>query len=622
MTGLLTRRRFVATAGAAVGAALLRPAFAATATETPLHGLSAFGELRYPPDFSHFAYADPGAPKGGRMAFAPPSWTFNQNVQTFNTLNSFVPGGDAPPRMELCFDTLMTRALDEPDAVYGLLAESVTLSADRNSFTFRLRPEARFHDGTPVTAADAAFTFTLFKDKGHPFLQLPLKPLREAIAIDERTLRLTFDGTQTARAILALVGYPILSRADVAVGGFDSSTLRPLLGSGPYRVGTVAAGRTIAYERVADWWAKDLPVARGQFHLDRIVIEFFTERQAGFEAFKKGEVDVREEFTSKIWATGYDFPALAEGRVVKRTFPAEKSPSFQAWALNQRRPHLSDRRVREAIGLCFDFEWTREKFFYGAYERSHSIFERSGYKAEGDPSADELRLLDPWRAVVPPETFGPAVMAPRSDGSGRDRANLRKAAGLLTEAGYRRDGTVLNDAGGRPLTLEMLVQDEVFIRVDTPFIENLRAIGIDASIRQVDPTQFQARKNDFDFDMVGLAMSFSASPTGDELERVFHSRAAGLPGSNNLPGTADPAVDALVEAAGAASDRAALTIALRALDRLLRARRDWIPNWHAANHRMAYWDMFGFSATKPDYGFPVETLWWFDENKARAIGRL
>lgn len=621
MSVRLTRRDMLALAGGAAIAGF-RPAFAATPTDTPLHGLSAFGELKYPPDFTHFGYANPDAPKGGTLSFAPPNWSYNQNVQTLNTLNSFQVKGDAPPRMELCFDSLMARAIDEPDAVYGLVAQTVTLSSDRNAFTFKLRPQARFHDGSPLTAHDVAFSFSIFRDKGHPYLQLPLKPLKDAIADDDFTLRLVFDGTQSDRAVLTLVEFPILSKAGVEKGGFDASTMTPLLGSGPYKVGRVSAGRTIVYERVADWWAKDLPVNRGQYHFDRLVIEFFAERQAGFEAFKKGEVHFREEFTSKTWATEYDFPAIADGKVVKRTFPAEKTPSFQAWAINIRRPHLADVRVREAVGLCFDFDWTREKFFYGSYERSHSVFEKSDLKATGAPTPAELALLEPWRGKIPDAAFGPAVMQPGSDGSGRDRANLRRAAQLIAEAGFKRDGAFFVDAKGEPLTVDMLVQDEVFVRVDTPFIENLRAIGVDATITRVDPAQYQERQSNFDFDMMSRAQNFSASPTRDELAQLFHSTAAATPGSNNLPGTSDPAVDALIDAAGAAKTRADLAAALGALDRVLRARRDWIPNWHAANHRVAYWDMFGFTEAKPDYGFPIETLWWIDEAKARALGKL
>ncbi|MBL8584282.1 MAG: ABC transporter substrate-binding protein, partial [Rhizobiaceae bacterium] len=304
-----------------------------------------------------------------------------------------------------------------------------------------------------------------------------------------------------------------------------------------------------------------------------------------------------------------------------REFPSEKRPSMQASALNQRRPQFRDVRVREAIGLCFDFEWTRRNLFYDAYERSQSCFERSDFRAEGMPSPSELAVMEPLRAMLPEAAFGEAVMQPVSNGSGRDRALLSRASNLLGEAGWtRRDGVLVNDAGER-LSLEILVQDDSFVRIDTPFMENMRAVGIDASIRMVDATQYEARQRNFEFDMVSLAMSFGATPTRDSLFNMFHSASASQPGSRNLPGTADPGVDALVDLVGKAEDRETLTNVMRVLDRVLRARRDWIPNWFAANHRAAFWDMFGYSEPKPDYGFPVESLWWIDKEKAAAIGK-
>jgi microcin C transport system substrate-binding protein len=523
--------------------------------------------------------------------------------------------------MEICFDSLMVRALDEPDALYGLLAESVTISADRNSYTFRLRPGARFSDGTPLTADDVAFTYKLFREKGHPSLLLPLRHLADAVADGTAGVRLVFDGKQSDRTILVVAGFPIVSKAFFTKNPFDGSQLNPPLGSGPYKVGRFVAGQNIEYERRPDYWAKDLPVNRGLWHFDTIRIDFYRDRQAGFEAFKKGQILYREEFTSKTWATEYDFPAIRDGRVVKRTFPAEKQPSMQAWALNTRRARFADVRVREAIGLCFDFEWTKRNLFYGSYDRSQSLFERSEFKAEGLPSPAEMALLEPLRGKVPEEVFGEPVMQPVSDGSGRDRKLLRKALGLLTEAGWKRAGNGLANAKGERLKVELLVNDPVFVRVEQPFVDNMRAIGIDASIRMVDSAQFQARQQDFDFDMVGIAASFSATPTREELAHYFHSESANTPSSRNLPGTADPAVDALVDAVGRADSRQALVAAMRALDRILRARRDWIPNWYLANHRAAYWDMFGFREEKPDYGFPVEALWWVDEKRAKAIGK-
>jgi microcin C transport system substrate-binding protein len=615
----LSRRDFLALAAAAMSRAA--PVFAASATDQPLHGLSAFGDLKYPPGFAHFDYVNPNAPKGGMFNFSPPNWGYNQSTLTFNTLNCFTPKGDGPPRMEMCFDSLMVRALDEPDAAYGLLAESVAISDDRNSFEFKLRPEVRFHDGTPLTAVDVAFTLETYKEKGHYDLQLPLTQLAAAEAVDQHTVRLTFTGKQSERTILTIVEFPIVSKAFYQANPFDAALLTPPLGSGPYKVGLVSPGQTIEYERVADYWGRDLAVNRGLFNFDRIRIEFYNDRQAGFEAFKKGEVLYRQEFVSRTWATGYDFPAVQAGKVIKREFPDEKRPSMQAMALNQRRERFRDPRVRRAVALCFDFEWTNRNLFYGAYQRSHSTFERSDYRAEGMPSPAELALLEPLRAQIPQEAFGEAVMQPQSDASGRDRKLLGKASKLLAEAGWKRNGKLLQNEKGEPLTLEALIEDETFERIYGPFVDNMRAIGIDATLRIVDSAQYTLRQNQFDFDMISVAFSFSATPTGDEVELFFHSRGASSPGSRNLPGTRDPGVDALVAAVGRAQDRESLTVAMRALDRVLRARMDWIPNWYAANHRAAFWDMFGFKEPKPDYGFPVEAIWWFDKDRAKAIGK-
>ena len=619
---MLPRRDFLALAAAtAVATRLPGKAFAAIPTGVKVHGLSAFGDLKYKPDFMHFDYVSVDAPQGGTFNFSPPNWGQNQSPLTFNTLNSFVPKGDAPQRMEMCFDSLMVRALDEPDAVYGLIADGVTISEDRNGYTFSLRQQARFHDGSPLTAEDVAFTFKLLKDKGHPDYTLSLTHLDDAVAKDAHTVELRFSGKQSARTILNVVGFPILSKAFFTANPFDSSQLNPPLGSGAYKVGRWSAGTFIEYERVADYWGNDLPVNRGQNNFQRIRIEFYQDRTAGFEAFKKGEILYREEFTSRVWATAYDFPAFTAGKVVKHEFPAETVPSMQATAVNQRRAQFQDPRVRQAIALCFDFEWTQRNFFYGSYKRSQSCFEKSDFRAEGTPSPEELALLEPLRDKLPPEAFGEAVTQPASDGSGRDRKQLGKAAKLLAEAGWKRSGDfVVNDKGGR-LPAEFLVDDETFVQVYSPWVANMKAIGIDASIRLVDSAQYQLRQSTFDFDLISAAFSFSATPTRDDLEIFFHTRSATISGSRNLPGIASPAIDALIDAVGAAKDRESLTVAMRALDRVLRARRDWIPSWYLANHRSAYWDMFGFPEQKPDFGFPVEALWWVDKGKAAKIGK-
>ncbi|WP_173934573.1 extracellular solute-binding protein [Chelativorans sp. Marseille-P2723] len=612
-----SRREFLKVSGAAAVAPIFcRPLFAQTATGVPLHGLSAFGDLKYPPNFAHFDYASPEAPKGGTFNFQPSYWYYNQNVLTFNTLNSFVRTGDAPPRMEMCFDSLMAWAWDEPDAVYGLLAESVVVSDDRNSFTFRLRPEARFHDGSSVTAEDVAFSYDLLKDKGHPQIALSLSEMTSAEALGKHEFRLGFSGKQSERTFLSAVQFPVFSKAALRDQAFDSSRLEALLGSGPYKVGRFSAGRYIEYDRVEGYWARDLPVIRGLYHFDRIRIDFYRDRNAAFEAFKKGETLWREEPTSRLWATAYEFPAVTEGKVVKREIPSELRPNLQGWALNQRRSRFRDPRVREAIGLCFDFEWTNRNFFYGIYERSHSPFEQSEFKAEGKPSPEELAILERFRGQIPEAAFGEPFVPPVSNGSGRDRRLLSRAQELLAEAGWERKGQFLHNKAGERLTLEHIVRDEVFVQVTMPFIENLRAIGIDASIRLLDASQYQVRVMSFDYDMIGHRVLLAATPTRDSLELLFHSRAAAMEGSSNYTGTADPAIDGLVENAGSAKSRQELIVSMRALDRVLRARQDWIPNWHSGYRRVAHWDLFGFKEKKPDYFFPVEALWWYEREKA------
>ncbi len=626
---VLDRRKFNLLAGGALaaGAAGMWPkiSLAANRTEEPLHGLSAFGALKYPPDYQYFDYVNPAAPKGGTFAFSVSNWLFNQNAQTFNTLNTFVLRGEAPPRMELCFDSLMTDnlvlAIDEPDSVYGQVAETVTISKNRNSYTFKLHHTAKFHDGSPITAEDVAFSYLTLRDKGHPDLALDLKDMTEAVALGKHSVELRFNGNQSDRTILTIVAYPILSKKYYQNREFDQSTMDIPLSSGPYRVGRLGAGEFIEYERVKDYWAADMPFARGQYNFDRLRIEFYRERQAAFEAFKKGRLLWREEFTSKVWMTEYNFPALTDGKVVKRHFSDELRPTLQGWALNTRRNKFADIRTRKAIGLCFDYEWTNSQLFYGAYTRSQSLFETSEFRADGSPAPEELALLEPLRSQLPKEVFGKAIMQPVSDGTGNNRAALRKAVGLLKEAGWRRKERKLVDSDGNPFTLEFLIRSPTFERILGKFVTNLQAIGIDASIRLVDPAQYQARLEEFDFDLAGIAYSLNATPTEEGMQQFFLSDYASLQGSKNYPGINLPAIDRLLSHIGAAKSRTELIFAMRALDRVLRSYHFWIPNWYSANHRVAYWDMFGFVEPKPDYGFPVEQLWWFDEEKAKAIGK-
>ncbi|MGB7335199.1 MAG: extracellular solute-binding protein [Salaquimonas sp.] len=619
-----SRREFIKTAfGTAASLGFIGlPNFslASNATSKKLHGLSAFGELKYPEDYTHYDYAALDAPKGGTFAFAPSNWAFNQNTQTFNTLNTYILKGEAPPRMEGCYDTLMGGTLDEPDSLYCTLSKSVEISEDRNTYIFELRPEARFHDGSPVTASDVAFSYLLLKEKGHPQIAVDLVHLVEANALDDHTFEMKLSGKQSERAILSLAStIPIFSKIFYEKLPFENHVMELPMGSGQYKVGSLSPGLFIEYERDKNYWAQELPFAKGFSHFDTIRIDFFRERQAGFEAFKKGVVKWRQEFTSKTWATEYNFPAVTSGKVVQLEFPDEKRPSLQGWAANSRRAKLADPRTREAIGLAFDFEWTNEKLFYGAYQRSNSIFEQSNFAATGMPSEAELALLNPLKDQLPETVFGEAVMQFKTNGSGRDRRALRKAQELLLAAGWKRDGNIYMDGDGNRLEIEFLIRSQIFERILGPFVENLRTIGIPAQIRLVDPSQFQAKLESFDFDFVGIALSLSATPTKESLKQMFHSESAGRPGSRNYPGVSIPAADRLIDGLDAVKTRQELETAIKALDRVLRAHHFWIPNWFAPNHRVAAWNIFGWKEPKPDYGFVPESTWWIDPEKAAAI---
>ncbi|WP_299809139.1 extracellular solute-binding protein [uncultured Roseibium sp.] len=622
-----SRRRLLQLTGAVAVAGLgpwsAGPGAAApsAAGKGPQHGLSVFGDLKYGPGFTHFDYVNPNAPKGGTFSFTAPYWYFNQNPQTYNTFNSFILKGDAPPRMELCFDTLMVRAQDEPDAVYGLVAETVEVSEDGNRYFFNLRPEAKFHDGSKLTAEDVAFSILLLKADGHPLLSQPLAALKDAEVLSENRVALHFDGTQALQlALVIATDYPIFSKRYYTAYDFKQSTLTPPLSSGPYKVGKHAVGRYVEYHRVENYWGRDLPVMAGQCNFAAIRLEFFRERQVAFEAFKKGNLLYREEFTSKNWATEYNFPAIENGEVVRREFPDGRPSGAQGWYFNTRREKFRDPRVRQALGYAFDFEWSNKNLFYGLYDRTVSYFENSDMKAEGLPSAEELALLEPFRDQLPEAVFGEAVVPPVSDGSGNDRSLLRRASDLLSEAGYQRDGTELVGPDGKPLEIEFLNNTTAFERITNPMIKNMQRLGIKASLRVVDPAQYQSRLNDFDFDVASQRVSSSAT-LSDDVRELWGSRAAEIPGSHNIAGVADPVVDAMMDKVIASRSREEMDTAARALDRVLRSGYYWIPQWYKNIHTVAMWDVYGYPEKTPRYLFPIEELWWIDKEKAAKLGK-
>jgi microcin C transport system substrate-binding protein len=591
------------------------PAFA---QEAERHGISAFGDLGYPADFKHFKYVNPDAPKGGTYSELPTSRTYNGSFQTFNSLNSFIFKGEGVYGMDLTFAALMVSSGDEPDAMYGLAAHAVRISGDGLTYRFLLRPETKFHDGTALSAHDVVFSLATLKEKGHPIITQLLRDFAGAEAEDERTVVLRFAEKRARDVPLFTAGLPIFSRAYYSKQPFDQSTLDIPLGSGPYRVGKFEAGRYIEFERVKDWWGANLPVSVGQSNFDVVRYEYYRDREVGFEGFTGKNYLFREEFTSRVWATRYDFPAIKDGRVKQAVLPDDTPSGAQGWFMNTRRAKFKDRRVREALIDSFDFEWTNKTLMYGSYQRTQSVFQNSPMMASGRPGPEELALLEPFRGKVPDEVFGEPYVPPVTDGSGQDRAWLRKASRLLADAGCAvKVGKRVLPSGER-FTIEFLMDEQSFMPHHQTYIKNLGLVGIDATPRLVDPVQYRKRVDDFDFDITVNRFGFSSTP-GDSLRTYFTSRAAETKGTQNIAGMADPAIDALVDIIIAAKTRPELVTACKALDRVIRSGRYWIPHWYKASHWIAYWDVFGFPKEQPRYFRGIPATWWYDKDKAAKL---
>ena len=579
----------------------------------PRHGLSTFGDLKYPPDFKHFDYVNPDAPKGGRIVTIGTA-----ALETFDSFNGFILKGDPAQGLGLLYDSLMTGAADETGSAYGLIAQSADVASDGLSVTFRMRPEARFADGSPITADDSVFTFGTLKEKGHPSYRVALRDIAKVEALDPHTVRYTFTGALTRDLPLTAAGLPVLSKAYYATREFDQTTLDRPVGSGGYEIGDYKQGTFVSYKRRNDYWAKDLPVNRGRGNFDEIRYEYFRDRTAQLEAVKAGTIDLREEFTSRDWATGYDIPAVKDGRLIKLTLPDETPGGAQGFFLNTRRPKLSDPRVRKALDYAFDFEWTNKNLFYGLYTRTESFFENSDMKAMGKPSPEELALLEPFKDKLLPEVFGEPYRPPVSDGTGSDRRLLREAGKLLEEAGYTvKDGKRVN-AKGEILELEYLFTDPVSERIAGSFQKNLGLLGVILVPRRVDPAQYERRNKAFDFDITTRRYRMSITP-GIELQNLWDSKQASIEGSGNLSGIQNPAIDALIEKVVLAKSRKELVTAARAIDRVLRPGHYWVPQWFKASHNIVYWDKFSRPPVKPKYDRGVPDTWWYDTGKAAKL---
>lgn len=575
--------------------------------ETTSHALSLHAKPLLGPDFKYLPYVNPDAPKGGEvkmMAFGG-----------FDNLNPYILRGQAAAGSGLVFETLTTSTGDETTSEYGLVAESITLADDNGWVAFNLRPEARFNDGTPITPDDVIWSFQTLREKGHPLYRTYYADVTKAEKTGERTVRFTFKGTDNAELPVIMGQLPVLPKHVFEKRDFAATTLEPLIGSGPYRVVDVQPGRSITYERVKDWWGKDLPINRGRYNYDRIRYDYYRDLEVAFEAFKAGAFDFRLENSSKNWTTGYNVPAVKDGNIVKEELKHQDPQGMQAFAFNLRRPLFQDRRVREGLNYLFDYEWTRANLSYGLYKRTKSYFANTELAAEGLPSPAELKILEPYRGRIPDEVFTKPFEPPVTDGSGNIRQNLRTALGLFKEAGWElKNNKLVNGKTGEPMKFEFLLAQADMERVIQPFLRNLERAGIEATIRIVDTAQYQNRTDNFDFDVVIERLPQSLSP-GNEQRDYWNSARADLPGSRNTMGIKDPVVDELVEKLIQAPDRETLIATTRALDRVLLWGWYVIPQWHDSVYRVAYWNRFSHPTVVQKYSLGFLDSWWIDPEK-------
>ncbi len=583
------------------------------------HGISTFGELKYGPDFKHFDYVNPNAPKGGEFS----TWGFG----TFDSLTPYILKGQAASGSSIFFESLMVGDADEPDAMYGLLAESIEYPEDRQWAIFNMRPEATFSDGSPVTAQDVVFSFNILIEKGRPSFAVTLADFEKVEALDTHRVKFTFkEGSNTRELPMTAAGLPVFSKAYYKDRDFAKSTLDPPLGSGRYVLDKVVPGKTVSYRRRDDYWGVGLPVNVGRENFDILTIEYYTDYTAAFEGFKGGSYNYREEYSSKVWGTAYDFPALNKGYVNKEQIADGNPSGTQGFWFNLRRDKFKDPLVREALGMAFNFEWSNEALFYGIYKRTDSFWENSYLQAEGMPSEEELSLLEPLRADLPESVFTEPAFSPAvSKPDQLDRKVIRAAGKKLDAAGWTvgADGVRVN-AAGEKLELEILNDSPSFERIMNPYIENLKRLGVVATLRNVDAAQQTEREKNFEFDVVVRRYGMSLTP-GLELRGIFSSATANLKGTNNIMGLENPAIDKLIDVIEQARTRDDLNVAVKALDRALRAMHIWVPQWHNSFHNIAYMDVFSRPENLPPFSMGEMDFWWYDEAKAarlKAAGAL
>ena len=614
----ITRRTLLKLAGLAPAAKIVGVQLAQAEDRAFRHALTLFTDVKYPEGFTHFDYVNPQAPKGGRVRFGL--------VGSFDNLNPYTFKGEAGGAV--INDTLLTSALDEPSTEYGLVASGVWHPEDRSLVVYRIRPEARFHDGKPITAEDVIWSMQSLRE-ANPFYNAYYKNIAKAEQSGENEVTFTFSQTGNRELPLITGQMPVLPKhwwtgkdEKGRQRDIKETTLEVPLGSGAYAAAEVKPGTSIRLKRVEDYWAKDLAVNVGQNNFDEIEYIYFRDANVAFEAFKGDQYDWRTETSSKMWATGYDFPAIQSGRAVKEEITLKQVEGMQAWALNVRRPKFQDVRVRQALNYAFDFEWANQNLFYGQYYRSRSYFNNSEMEAKGLPSPAELAILEPLKDQLPPEVFTAEYTNPLNDSPQNRRKNMRQAAKLLNEAGWSvtQDGgrSLLKNAKGEALTLEFLLDSPLFERIALPYQQQLELLGIGVSIKTVDSAQYERRTQTFDYDIVVGNWGQSLSP-GNEQRDYWGSEAAKRDGSRNLIGIANPAIDKLIETLIFAKDRDALVTACRALDRALLWNHYVVPMWFIPYERTARWDRFGRPEKLPELSTGFPSIWWWDAEKAKKV---
>ncbi len=580
------------------------------ADATSSHGISVFGDLKYAADFKHFDYANPDAPRGGTVHLSA--------LGGFDSLNPFILKGVSASGASSIYDSLTSGSADETFSEYGLIAETIEVPDDKSWAIFNMRKQARWHDGKPLTAEDVAWTFDALKTKGHPFYRSYYSSVEKAEVLGSYKIKFHFSETGNAELPMIIGQMEILPKHYYQEHEFDKTTLEPPLGSGPYRIKDVDAGRSISYELVEDYWAKDLPVRKGSKNFGVIRYDYYRDLTVALEALKAGDVDFRREYISRNWKTAYDFPALKQGKVIKEDLLDGSIQPMQAFMFNLRKPKYADRRVREAIGLAFDFEWLNKNLFFGAYKRNNSFFQNSEMASRGLPSAGELALMSEFRDQLPEDIFTTEFKLPTTDGRGNPRANYRKALRLLKQAGWViQNGKLTNAESGEVFEMEFITRQPGVEKIALTYKKSLERLGIALKVRVIDTAQYQQLVESFEFDTITMVLAQSLSP-GNEQYSFWSSVAADEQGSRNYAGIKNPVIDKIIDRIVKAKSRQQQVDASRALDRILLYNHYVIPQYFGDTYRVAYWNKFSRPDIRPKHSLGFD-YWWVDPVKAAAL---